>query len=249
MKLPLQNAGDVINAIKCIGLGNLYMARYINYTVSDVLKKYGLEKDRELIALLSMLVEDTVNSTLNEAPVINAALGITIRGTGLRRAAGGMNGFWRHLINRYKMLGGVLLVGQRVGQFYREGEGYRLITRKGTYTAKQVLSAIPAENTINIAPENVGCILNRYVQRDKARYEGAIVMFLGVPDIEVACQSLTHHQIFYHHDLPLGNGNNMFISVSTQGDEKSAPRGFRPVMISTHCNCLNGKAFRPKNIC
>ena len=37
-------------------------------------------------ALLGMLVEDTVHSTVDDAPLINAALGITIRGAGLTRA-------------------------------------------------------------------------------------------------------------------------------------------------------------------
>jgi len=35
---------------------------------------------------------------------------------------------------------------------------------------------------------------------------------------------------------PLGNGNNMFISVSDPGDMASAPAGHRTVMISTHCD-------------
>lgn len=34
---------------------------------------------------------------------------------------------------------------------------------------------------------------------------------------------------------PLGNGNKMFISVSSEGDTTSAPPGHRSVMLSTHC--------------
>lgn len=53
-------------------------------------------------------------------------------------------------------------------------------------------------------------------------------MFLGIPDEEVAQEekkdieangfAFTHHQILQKHELPLGSGNNMFISVSSPND-------------------------------
>jgi C-3',4' desaturase CrtD len=235
IKLPIQNIKDVIKAIKAIGIRNVLLVRYLNYTVSDILKKYHLENDVQLKAVLSMLVEDTVNSTLEEAPLINAALGITIRGAGLRRAKGGMRGFWLRLTDHYKKMGGVLLVGQKVENIDFKGSGYVLNTRKGIFEAQQVVSAIPAENTISIVPVKIQKILNHYIARDKERYESAIVVFLAVPESEVLCQALTHHQLLYDYSLPLGNGNNMFISVSAPGDIDSAPEGYRSAMISTHC--------------
>lgn len=239
IKLPVQNFRDCFNAVKAIGISNLYLGRFLNYTVMDILRKYGLENDEDLKAVLGMLVEDTVNSTLDEAPLINAALGVTIRGAGLRRAEGGMKGFWAHLVAHYKSLGGKLLVGHKVEKFEHAGDGYLVITRKGSFEVKQVVSAIPAEMTMHIAPTDIIRLLNTYVNRDKERYEGAVVMFLGVPEAEVANQPLTHHQLFYDHSLPLGNGNNMFISVSSPGDTHSAPAGYRSVMISTHCKILD----------
>ena len=235
IKLPIQNTADVLNAVKAIGVSNILLARYLNYTVIDILRKYGLEDDCELKTVLAMLVEDTVNNTLEDAPLINAALGITIRGAGIRRARGGMKGFWSKLTDRYKQLGGILLVGQKVEKFECVDGGYTLTTRKGIFRASQVVSAIPAENTMHIAPVDIKYLLNQYVVRDKCYYESAIVVFLGVPESEVICQELTHHQIFYDYNLPLGNGNNMFISISSADDTDSAPEGYRSVMISTHC--------------
>lgn len=63
-----------------------------------------------------------------------------------------------------------------------------------------------------------------------------MVVFLGVPEQEVAEQTWTHHQLLESYDQPLGYGNNMFISVSSPGDTESAPPGFRSVMVSTHCD-------------
>jgi phytoene dehydrogenase-like protein len=56
-----------------------------------------------------------------------------------------------------------------------------------------------------------------------------------VSEQEVEGQSFTHHQLLHDYGRPLGNGNNMFISVSAPGDTESAPPGHRAVMISTHC--------------
>jgi phytoene dehydrogenase-like protein len=55
----------------------------------------------------------------------------------------------------------------------------------------------------------------------------------------------THHQLLQSCDLPLGNGNNMFISVSAPNDHASAPPGYRAVMISTHCNLSDWKNLTP----
>ena len=58
------------------------------------------------------LAADMAQLLIIEAPLINAALGITIRGAGLTRARGGMRGFWHGLIARYRHLGGELRVGR-----------------------------------------------------------------------------------------------------------------------------------------
>jgi hypothetical protein len=60
-------------------------------------------------------------------------------------------------------------------------------------------------------------------------------VFLGIPEEEVHDRRFTHHELMCDYDAPLGNGNNMFISVSSPGDTESAPLGHRAVMISTHC--------------
>jgi len=51
------------------------------------------------------------HAPLDQAPLVNGALGITIRGAGLTRPRGGMYGFWRRFVAHYRALGGVLRVG------------------------------------------------------------------------------------------------------------------------------------------
>jgi len=235
IKLPMRNPVDIFAAVRALHPAHLPLARYMNWTMGDALRAFGLRDDKPLVALLSMLIEDTVHSTLDAAPLINAALGITIRGAGLSRHRGGMRGFWQRLSAHYRALGGEMRVGCRVERIEGQRGNFTLRTQRGDFQAAQVVSAIPAALTAQIAPNGVVQALKPYLERDKAAQGSAIVVFLGVPESEVADQEFTHHQLFQNYSQPLGNGNNMFISVSAPGDTDSAPAGHRAVMISTHC--------------
>jgi phytoene dehydrogenase-like protein len=150
-----------------------------------------------------------------------------------------MHGFWRRFTAHYRLLGGTLRVScavQRIAHLGQGAEsGYRIDTRRGSFEARQVVSAVPAALTARLGPPEVGGALHSFLQRDVNAHGGALVVFLGVPEAEVAGQPFTHHQVLHSYDEPLGNGNNMFISVSAAGDTASAPSGYRAVMISTHC--------------
>jgi phytoene dehydrogenase-like protein len=112
---------------------------------------------------------------------------------------------------------------------------YLVHTTLGTVEAGQVVSALPAASTARIAASiPVAARLRPYLRRDGADLGGAVVVFLGVPEDEVAGQVFTHHQVMQDYRSPLGDGNNMFVSVSAAGDADSAPPGHRAVMISTH---------------
>ncbi|WP_261345433.1 phytoene desaturase family protein [Candidatus Laterigemmans baculatus] len=246
VRLPLRTPTDIARAVRSVGLANLPLSRYLNWTMGDALRAHGLRDDQALVGLLAMLVEDTVHSTVDEAPLINAALGITIRGSGLMRAEGGMRGFWRSFVDHYRRLGGHLRVGCPVRRVTgREGE-FLVETRRGTIQARQIVSAVPVELTSRLAPGEVSRRLQPYLSRDADAGGGAVVVFLGVPEEEVDGQEFTHHQLVQQYDAPLGNGNNMFISVSAAGDTASAPGGYRAVMISTHCELARWQGLSPE---
>jgi C-3',4' desaturase CrtD len=238
VKLPICGPADLLRALNCLRPNDWPLARYLRWTVGDALHSFGLRHELPLVGLLSMLLEDTVHSGVDDAPLVNGALGITIRGAGLTRARGGMYGFWRRFLARYRALGGSLRVGCPVSRVERLRSGnhrFLLQTRRSAVRADQVVSALPVSLTARLAPPEVQEALQSYIRRDAPSQGGAVVVFLGVPEREVACQPFTHHQLLHDYSQALGNGNNMFISVSAAGDIESAPPGHRAVMISTHC--------------
>jgi C-3',4' desaturase CrtD len=247
LKLPIRTPADAWRAVRTIGLRHLPLARHMNRTVQDVLDACGLRADRALTALLAMLIEDTVHSTLDRAPFINGALGLTIRGAGLTRARGGMYGFWRRFLANYRRLGGELRVGTAATAIRGREGAFAIDTPRGPFRARLIVSAMPAALTAAIGPLEVRHALAPYLQRDRNALGGAMAVFLGVPECEVTGQRLTHHQLLHSYDMPLGNGNNMFISVSAPGDVESAPPGHRAVMISTHCELAPWHGLMPED--
>ncbi|GHJ46972.1 C-3',4' desaturase CrtD [Catellatospora sp. TT07R-123] len=234
IRLPVRTPADALHDLRAVGLRHWPLARHLNRTLGDELRRHGLRGQDSLVALLGMLVEDTVHSAVDRAPLINAALGVTIRGAGLSRHRGGMHGFWRRLVAHYRSLGGDLRTGCRVEQVTGRAGAFAVHTPRGTVTAATVVSAVPAQLTAALAPPEVAAGLGPYLRRDEPDLGGAVVVFLGVPEDEVAEHEFTHHQLLHDYARPLGEGNNMFVSVSGPGDLDSAPPGHRAVMISTH---------------
>jgi phytoene dehydrogenase-like protein len=235
IRMPMHGPADLVHNARVVGPRNLPLARYLASTVGSTLRRHRLDGDAALRGLLGMLVEDTVHSGLDQAPLINAALGITIRGAGLTRHDGGMHGFWRTVVARYRALGGDLRVGSEVSRVDGGPGAFRVVCRRGTVHARQVILAVPAPAAAAMASSlPVARRLRPHLDRDRGHYGGAVLVFLGVPEAEVVGQHLTHHQLLQDYDEPLGDGNNMFVSVSAAGDTVSAPAGHRAVMISTH---------------
>src|SRR5688572_31018798 len=88
--LPIRRPRDLMRNLGAVG--DVRLVRYLTWTMGDALRRFGLGDDAALRGLLGMLVEDTVHGTVDRAPLINAALGVTIRGAGLTRHRGGMHG-------------------------------------------------------------------------------------------------------------------------------------------------------------
>ncbi|MEU7870586.1 NAD(P)/FAD-dependent oxidoreductase [Dactylosporangium sp. NPDC049140] len=235
VRMPMRGLADVVHNGLRVRARDLPLARHLGDTLGGALRRHGLRGDDPLVGLLSMLVEDTVHSTVDRAPLINAALGITIRGAGLSRATGGMRGFWQTVVGHYKLQGGRLYCGWRATAVEGRDGDFRVRGPRGTVRARQVVSALPVATTAALAGvPGVRPALEPFVRRDAGEQGGAVVVFLGVPEDEVAGPAFTHHQLLRSYGEPLGDGNNMFVSVSSPGDTASAPAGHRAVMLSTH---------------
>ena len=188
-KLPIRGISDAIRAVRSVGLDGLPLTRYLRWTVADALRAHGLSQDRAVNGLLAMLIQDTVHGTVAEAPLINAALGITIRGAGLTRPRGGMRGFWKALVTRYRQLGGELRVGRKVEQVQGHQGDFRIETRRGVVAASQVVVAVPAALAARLGPQPVAEALSPYLRRDPTPREVPRSSFSASPSMRSRARS------------------------------------------------------------
>ncbi len=237
LKMPMRSFSDMYRNWKALDFKGLMMSPYLFSSMGDLLRKNGLQNDRPLVGLLSMMIEDTVHAKVDSAPLINSALGVTIRGAGLARPVGGMRGFWRQLAKRYVEIGGTIKLNAYVNQISGKLGSFSVRAKKNKFQALQVVSALPIQNTAKIASHCIGKQVRQFIERDNKALGGGIVVCIGVPENQVinSPSGHRHHQLLQSYERDLGNGNNMFISISAEEDTLSAPEGFRSVMISTHC--------------
>lgn len=235
VKLPMQGVGDLYRNVRAVGLTDVALVRYLRWTMADALREFGVYDDLALRRAIAMLVEDTVHSSIENAPLLNATLGMSIRKAGLGRATGGMYGFWTAFRDHYETMGGTVETNRTVTRVTGSAGAFHLTTDDDQFMAEQVVSTVPITLTARLAPDIVGDRLDDHVEMVREHEGGAVVVFLGVPASEVDEREITHHQILESYHEPLGGGNNMFVSVSAPDDDVSAPAGYRAVILSTHC--------------
>jgi phytoene dehydrogenase-like protein len=241
--MPIRTMAEAWRAAGSVPVHRWPLARYLGWTVGDALGACGIADDRALRACVTMLLEDTVHAGVEDAPLINGAMGMAIRGAGLTRFRGGARGLWLPLIKRLRTLGGSLLLHRPAQRVVGDGAGYRVDTPLGPVYAPTVVSSLPVEATAKLGPPALAEALAPYIARDHAHRGGACVLFLGVPEAEVDDHALTHHGV-----CARGPGDlTAFVSVSSAGDRASAPEGHRAVMVSTHVDLPPWTALSPED--
>ncbi len=236
-RMPIRTLADLRAAAGSLPLHQWPMLRYLNWTLDDAVRWAGLQGDARLRGFLGMVVQDTVHSTIDVAPLINSSLGLAIRAN-IARPRGGMYGFWNAFEARAAALGVIIHRATKVDAIVRTSPGqpnrFRIATDRGEFTADLVICTLPIWDSARIGPPEVGAALKRWCNRDETALGGAAILTMGVPEAEVQGQTLTHHQFLPRPGESLGDGNNCFLSISSAGDLDSAPHGWRAAMLSTH---------------
>ncbi len=236
-RMPLRSVPDLLAAAQSMPLRHWPLLRFLHWTLADAVSWAGLDADERLRAFMAMVVQDTVHSEPANAPLVNSSLGLAIRGA-IARPRGGMFGFWRAFEARAVDLGVELQTSatvQTIADCSRGERGrFRLTTSRGEIVADVVVCALPIWDAARLGPPRVARALRPWCERDASSLGGAALLTMGVPEEEVGGHKFTHHQFLPEPAAPLGDGNNCFLSISSPGDEDSAPAGERAVMISTH---------------
>lgn len=232
--LPLSTLADFMRTLRAVSDFSLIGAlRWFDAPLQAFIEAHKVPLTPSLRAAFNMLLQDTTQTDLAEAPAPMGFLGLTLMPYGLYRPIGGARAVWDTLIGRFQALGGVFKKKSCVTAIKKTTGQFKITLANGNeVTASKVLSSIPVWNTYEIAPHLFAGKLEPFLER-RERLDSAFALYVGCRDIfdDLRCN---HYQVLAKTNAPFGDGNNFLISLSQQNDSGYAPQGYRSISISCH---------------
>lgn len=225
---PPRNLSDYLSLPK--NPKNLNLLYYLTKTVDDVLKKFSLVKNQPFIKFLNEQLMITAQAHTDNVPFLPACLALNYPAE-TYYINGGMYSFSKIMQDRFTELGGEILFKNRVEKIIKENSICKVLTNKGNYSAKKIISNAPIWNNESFFEDSEA---RRYFQKlsnKNSEAWGAFTLYFGVEDNFNDYGSL-YHQI--HFKSSIAASGSVFVSLSKSGDKQKAPAGWRTVTVSTH---------------
>lgn len=186
----------------------------------------------------------------SEANALYGAVALDLYRRGVAHVEGGVGGLAETLENNVKTNGGRVLYRHKVTRIRRgearpwgnrEGYPYAIETNHGAFEADGVIANLTPWALAKLLGDDAPSSLLKRVSNLKPIW-GAFTLYLGVADAAID-DPVEHHQIVVDANLPLGEGNSAFVSISPAWDARRAPAGMRAVTISTHTRAADWYAL------
>lgn len=229
---PFSSLSDVLLGVTRARPSQLSLLPSAFRTMQDVLQKYGLHQNR--------LFTDFVNEQLlitaqNHAHEVNELFGATALCYTLYSnyyVDGGLINLVKPIVSYLSENGGEVKYGHDVTQVHTLQNGYQVITSKGEYSSRFVISGIPLNNTKQLFSDaSIKKRLEPYLLTSE-KLNGAFTMSLVFDKAEApAC---LHHQVHVPEGLPHIGSKSVFISFSHPLDKLRSKAGEQVASVSTH---------------
>jgi C-3',4' desaturase CrtD len=245
--LPPRNLWDLWQLASAIRLDTLITVPFTLMTVGEALKLYGLYGDKRLKTFLDLQLKLYSQVNADETALLYAATALAVSQSpqGLFHLQGSMQVLSDRLVAGLEKYGGKLFMGHSVEKIDTEGSkvtGVRIRNLKTgevhTETADEVVANVTVQNLVELLSppleQDLGKSLSNYKRRvDKLPpASGAFVVYLGVKQTAIPENCPPHLQFLYDSNLPIGENNSLFVSVSKPGDGR-APVGRVTIVASS----------------
>lgn len=247
--LPLQNIQDLKRNLKLVDPRLWPLAPAQLLTVGEVMRLLNVEGDRAFRALVELGLIITTQNTPDQTPFLNGAAGLDLWRHGAQHLRGGAGALARHMSELFVERGGTLEFETRAVRLEREGTKWRVQTTRGEFVAPVVAWNGGLQSLREVMGE--GSSLRQVEVRVERGGEswGAVNLYCAVRDEAIPRGFGLHAQVLLDYDAQAGDGRDAFLSLSLEGDEEQAPRGWRALNVSTHTRLrdwqnLDAKAYR-----
>ncbi len=193
-----------------------------------------------------LLISAQVTSA--HANALYSSIAIDLPRAGAHHVRGGIGNLAKTLATALQAQGGRLLYRREVTRIdVTNGKASRVHTNKGeTFEADLILANLTPWALVKLLGENAPAAMQREVQTRPSTW-GAFTLYLGVPADKLPMHA-DHFQIVKRYDLPLGEGNSVFVSISDADDHERAPAGYRAITLSTHTHIEPWWALRESDL-
>ena len=232
LAFPPTRFRDLVEAAKNVSWSQVRHLQDAFRSTEALLKRHKLHKNSRF---RSFIDEQLLITAQNYAPEVNVLFGaaaLCYTNYSNYYVPGGMFQLVKPIVDYIEANGGGLDLRTRVEQVSKEGNGYRVTTRKkGEFKAKYVLSAIPLNNTLPLfdAPWTEK-ISRKSMPSNMLRSAFQMgIAFKKHRDFEVI-----HHQIHLEDHLPDIDAASIFLSLSHPDDTLRCKPDEAVASISTH---------------
>jgi C-3',4' desaturase CrtD len=176
----------------------------------------------------------SAQTTSRHANALYGAIAVDLPRVGVYHPRGGIGNIARQLAEALTAHGGRIIYRHAVTKIERRADKtFLLHTNKGnTFEADIVLANLTPWALADLLGEAAPPALQREVKTRPSTW-GAFTLYLGLPS-DALPSDAEHFQIVQDLQQPLGEGNSVFISISSPHDTTRAPSSMRAVTLSTH---------------
>ncbi len=234
-RLPIRRPTDFWHVLRSLGAPGLAAALTSAATVRDVLRLLGLDGDRPFRSLVAMLLQDTAQAGPETVPFANGAACLQAYRLGLSRPRGGMRSLAEGLGQRFAALGGDLRTAAIVDAVEPDpAGGFHVATRRGPrLAARQVVFNLPLDRAAALLGRDLEGRLACHERQSRAAWS-AFTGYLAIRADALPAGGPLFHQVLQDYDRPIHDGNNVLISLATEGDPAYGPPDIRAATLSTH---------------
>jgi phytoene dehydrogenase-like protein len=111
--------------------------------------------------------------------------------------------------------------------------GYEIMTSRGRYFAKRIISNLTIWNMIDVTEGDIKDYFKSLAKKQEKNCWGAFTLYFGIK-CNQQFEEL-YHQV-HTQEIPFCGSTSFFVSFSLADDPARAPQGYRCVTISTHCD-------------
>lgn len=232
LAFPPSSVKDLFHTARNFRPQQLQFAWLAFKSMKDLLKKFGLDQNKDFVDFVNEQLLITAQNYLEEVNVLFGAAALCYTNYGNYYVPGGLIKLIEGLTGYIEGKGGEIILRNKVKKVIPEAGGYKVVAKKGEYFARKVISAIPINNTLAIFEDD--SLKSKYSRKVMKSGELNSAFSLGFATERFRDFDCLHHQIHLEKPFSFTQAESIFLSLSDKDDHQRCKPGQMVGSVSFH---------------